>query len=157
MVCMSASGLASSVDLLYKQGVTRVYQLFISLAVWTNASVLSVTDPSVLDSLMPFSLCTVPSPAGLGRQTKGGAPPSALSVSDSVDHICTDDAHPSHRVTPTIPLAFAIVLQHRALALRTTCTQMERITGFSKAPRLEFQDSNIRKVSNAAKQPKEWH
>lgn len=28
---------------------------------------------------------------------------------------------------------------------------------FSKAPGLEFQESNIRKLSNGPKQPKEWH
>lgn len=157
-VDMSTSWFESSGDLLYKQGVTRVYKLFISLAVGTNTGALPVTEPSC-----PTDTISLPAqpilPQCWADKTTADAP-SARSVCLTLLTTSVHKTPISHtKSVPPYLLAFASIY-----FTKTSCAGPEynmhtdgKNHGFSKAPRLEFQDSNIRRLSNAAKQPKERH
>lgn len=134
--------------LLYKQGVTRVYKLFISLAALTTWAVYLGALPALLSTLHdPFSRCA-------GKKTKQLALLQHLlclalwATSGLMAAISHTESLPQHL------LAFA-----RNYFTKTPCTGPKctmhtdgKNHRFSKAPRLEFQDSTIRKLSTAPKQ-----
>lgn len=146
----------SSVDLLYKQGVTRVYKLFIPLAAQTSSG-LSLGTLHAL--LTPFSTLHGPLSCSAGKKTKQLALLQHIqcltlcAASGLMAAISHTKSLPQHLLT------FASNYFTKTPCAGPECTMHTdgKNHRFSKAPRLEFQDSTIRKLSNAPKQPKEWH